>query len=272
MPRCFSISIQSEVAWRRLLRAFTVPASWIAPENSSSFSVRVVLPASGWAMMPKVRRRAISRATRSAGARAASAAAVWGVTRSTTAAMDRGWRKGRQSTGSRRRSPSPPRHSVPSRRPRHCPGGRAARDILPPSETVLPLAYASAIRRMRQTGANFRYAQPHATPASHHAAVGTRPDRRHRAVRADRPAPACGRLLSARSGAAQARGARHRPGAKRLRRIRQALRGRAQALRHRRRAQAHAGLVAEPAPAARRRADRGPGFRARRFERRRARR
>src|SRR5512135_1160401 len=57
MPRCFSISIQSEVAWREALRAFTEPAIWIAPENSSSFSVSVVLPASGWEMMAKVRRR-----------------------------------------------------------------------------------------------------------------------------------------------------------------------------------------------------------------------
>src|SRR5512145_1747226 len=57
MPRCFSISIQSEVACREALRAFTDPAIWIAPENSSSFSVSVVLPASGWEMMAKVRRR-----------------------------------------------------------------------------------------------------------------------------------------------------------------------------------------------------------------------
>ena len=60
MPRCFSISIQSEVAWRVALRAFTEPAIWIAPENSSSFSVSVVLPASGWEMMAKVRRRRTS--------------------------------------------------------------------------------------------------------------------------------------------------------------------------------------------------------------------
>src|SRR5450631_335564 len=60
MPRCFSISIQSEVACRALLRALTVPAIWIAPENSSSFSVSVVLPASGWEMMAKVLRRATS--------------------------------------------------------------------------------------------------------------------------------------------------------------------------------------------------------------------
>src|SRR5204863_316694 len=57
MPRCFSISIQSEVAWREALRAFTEPAIWIAPEKSRSFSVSVVLPASGWETMAKVRRR-----------------------------------------------------------------------------------------------------------------------------------------------------------------------------------------------------------------------
>ena len=62
MPRCFSISIQSEVAWREALRPFTAPAIWIAPENSSSFSVSVVLPASGWEMMAKVRRRRVSAA------------------------------------------------------------------------------------------------------------------------------------------------------------------------------------------------------------------
>src|SRR5690606_4382073 len=61
IPRCFSTSIQSEVACRPLLRAFTVPAIWIAPPNSSSFSVRVVLPASGWAMIANVRRRRTSR-------------------------------------------------------------------------------------------------------------------------------------------------------------------------------------------------------------------
>ena len=57
MPRCCSSAIQSEVAWRAALRPFTVPASWIAPPNSSSFSVSVVLPASGWEMIAKVRRR-----------------------------------------------------------------------------------------------------------------------------------------------------------------------------------------------------------------------
>src|SRR6476620_9752268 len=63
MPRCFSISIQSLVAWRDALRPFTAPAIWIAPENSSSFSVSVVLPASGWEMMAKVRRRRVSAET-----------------------------------------------------------------------------------------------------------------------------------------------------------------------------------------------------------------
>ena len=42
------------------LRPLTVPAIWIAPPNSSSFSVSVVLPASGWEMIAKVRRRSIS--------------------------------------------------------------------------------------------------------------------------------------------------------------------------------------------------------------------
>src|SRR5205814_7232454 len=44
-------------AWREALRAFTEPAIWIAPENNKSFSVSVVLPASGCEMMAKVRRR-----------------------------------------------------------------------------------------------------------------------------------------------------------------------------------------------------------------------
>ena len=67
MPRCFSISIQSLVAWRDALRAFTEPAIWIAPENSKSFSVKVVLPASGWEMIPNVRRRRVSEAKDKAG-------------------------------------------------------------------------------------------------------------------------------------------------------------------------------------------------------------
>src|SRR6187200_583224 len=60
IPRCFSSAIQSDVAWRAALRPFTVPAIWIAPPNSSSFSVSVVFPASGCEMMANVRRRAVS--------------------------------------------------------------------------------------------------------------------------------------------------------------------------------------------------------------------
>ncbi len=62
MPRCFSISIQSEVAWRSDLRDFTVPATEMALPISNSFSVMVVLPASGWEMIAKVRRFATSAA------------------------------------------------------------------------------------------------------------------------------------------------------------------------------------------------------------------
>ena len=39
IPRCFSSSIQSEVAWREALRARTSPAICIAPPNHNSFSV-----------------------------------------------------------------------------------------------------------------------------------------------------------------------------------------------------------------------------------------
>src|SRR6202035_4339158 len=63
MRRCCSSRIQSEVAWRAALRPLTVPAIWIAPPNSSSFSVSVVLPASGCEMIAKVRRRATSVAS-----------------------------------------------------------------------------------------------------------------------------------------------------------------------------------------------------------------
>src|SRR5262245_34218432 len=56
MPRCCSIFIQSDRARRASPRAFTAPATWIAPPNSRSFSVSVVLPASGWEMMANVRR------------------------------------------------------------------------------------------------------------------------------------------------------------------------------------------------------------------------
>ena len=56
MPRCCSIFIQSDRARRLLPRARTSPAWWIAPPASNSFSVSVVLPASGCEMMAKVRR------------------------------------------------------------------------------------------------------------------------------------------------------------------------------------------------------------------------
>src|SRR6202047_2177086 len=62
MPRCCSRRIQSEVAWRGALRPLAGPAIWMAPPNSSSFSVKVVLPASGWEMMAKVRLFLISPA------------------------------------------------------------------------------------------------------------------------------------------------------------------------------------------------------------------
>ena len=60
MPRSRSTAIQSERTRRRSPRAFTSPANWIAPPNSSNFSVKVVLPASGCEMIAKVRRRKIS--------------------------------------------------------------------------------------------------------------------------------------------------------------------------------------------------------------------
>src|SRR5699024_4685565 len=73
MPRACSIAIQSEVAWRLALRPLTVPAIWIAPPNSSSFSVSVVLPASGWEIIANVRRCSASAAV------LASVGMGWGV-------------------------------------------------------------------------------------------------------------------------------------------------------------------------------------------------
>ena len=55
MPRSCSSRIQSDVACRVALRPLTVPAIWIAPPNSNSFSVNVVLPASGCEMIANVR-------------------------------------------------------------------------------------------------------------------------------------------------------------------------------------------------------------------------
>lgn len=60
IPRWRSISIKSEVAPFFILLLLTAPASWMAPPNKSSFSVKVVFPASGWEMIPNVLRLAIS--------------------------------------------------------------------------------------------------------------------------------------------------------------------------------------------------------------------
>ena len=57
IPRSCSMPIQSDAAAFVPLRPLTIPAVRIIPEYSRSFSVRVVLPASGWLMMAKVRRR-----------------------------------------------------------------------------------------------------------------------------------------------------------------------------------------------------------------------
>ena len=62
IPRSRSIFIQSDCVRRRSPRAATAPAALIAPPASKRFSVSVVFPASGWEMIAKVRRRAISRA------------------------------------------------------------------------------------------------------------------------------------------------------------------------------------------------------------------
>src|SRR5215216_6761873 len=57
MPRSRSIFIQSDRVLRRSPLALTWPARLMAPPNSSSFSVSVVLPASGWEMIANVRLR-----------------------------------------------------------------------------------------------------------------------------------------------------------------------------------------------------------------------
>ena len=63
MPRSCSIPIQSEAVVLPPLRPRTMPAVRIRPEYKSSFSVSVVLPASGWLMMAKVRRRPMAAAS-----------------------------------------------------------------------------------------------------------------------------------------------------------------------------------------------------------------
>src|SRR5699024_7812870 len=54
MPRSCSTFIQSDVANLLDFLPLTVPASRMAPPKSSSFSVSVVFPASGWEMMANV--------------------------------------------------------------------------------------------------------------------------------------------------------------------------------------------------------------------------
>src|SRR5690606_33885331 len=60
MPRSCSSFMKSERVRRASPLARTWPASWMAPPQSRNFSVSVVLPASGWEMIAKVRRRAMS--------------------------------------------------------------------------------------------------------------------------------------------------------------------------------------------------------------------
>lgn len=58
IPRRASMSSQSDVVVRPLRLSRTEPATSIAPEYKSIFSVSVVLPASGWEIIANVRRRA----------------------------------------------------------------------------------------------------------------------------------------------------------------------------------------------------------------------
>ena len=60
IPLSFSMSIQSDFANCPDPRPFTVPAFVMALPNSRTFSVMVVLPASGCDIIAKVRRFAIS--------------------------------------------------------------------------------------------------------------------------------------------------------------------------------------------------------------------
>ena len=79
MPRSRSIFIQSERVLRRSPLALTWPARLMAPPNSKSFSVSVVLPASGCEMMANVRRRATSAASGESGAVSGSGPGAGGV-------------------------------------------------------------------------------------------------------------------------------------------------------------------------------------------------
>ena len=62
------MSIQSDTAWRAFCLPLTEPALWIVPVYSRSFSVRVVLPASGCEMIANVRREEIWSARDAMGA------------------------------------------------------------------------------------------------------------------------------------------------------------------------------------------------------------
>ena len=78
IPRRRSISMKSDVAALRVRLAPTAPASTSCPPYSRSFSVSVVLPASGWEMIANVRRRAASSRIRSAPAGMAATSVIAG--------------------------------------------------------------------------------------------------------------------------------------------------------------------------------------------------
>ena len=81
MPRSFSMSIQSETACFELAFPLTEPAVWILPEYSSSFSVSVVLPASGCEMIANVRRDAMCSASVGMGFLSAKTGFAWACMR-----------------------------------------------------------------------------------------------------------------------------------------------------------------------------------------------
>ena len=64
MPLAFSISIQSDTVERRPALPWMAPASVITRACRASASVSVDLPASGWLITAKVRRRCASAAMR----------------------------------------------------------------------------------------------------------------------------------------------------------------------------------------------------------------
>src|ERR1700755_1586795 len=76
MPLAFSISIQSDTVARRPALPCTAPASVMARACSASASVNVDLPAAGWLMTAKVRRRLASAEIRPGGEASAVGRAV----------------------------------------------------------------------------------------------------------------------------------------------------------------------------------------------------